>query len=181
METLLLLYLLGLALAAAAAYFFFGSFVLGAGYQPTPARVARRMVELAQVGPHDEVLDLGAGTGGLVFLCAAQGADVTGVEVEPLRFLFLRLRRSLSPYRARVRIVRDNMFRTDLRRATVVVVFLWPGAMERLKPKFETELPPGARVVSYWHPVPGWTPDREDPPLRVYLYVKKEAPVTGEN
>lgn len=175
MDIVLVLYLLGLAAVLFAAYFFFASFVIGAGYQPTPPAVAQRMVEFAQVGPADHVVDLGAGTGALVFLSARQGARVTGVEAEPLRFLLLRFRRATSPDRDRVEILRENMFDFPLQDATVVLMFLWPGAMTKLKPKLEQELVPGARVVSYWHPVPGWTPVKEDPKHRVYYYVSNGA------
>ncbi len=175
MALILLLYILGLIGVLFAAYFFFASFVLGAGYQPTPPAVARRMVELAEVGRNDHVVDLGAGTGALVFLSARRGAEVTGVEAEPLRYLILRARRASSPFRAQIRLTRMNLFSYDLRGATVVLLFLWPGAMQRLQPKLERELVPGARVVSYWHPVPGWIPDVEDPKHRIYYYVRKPA------
>jgi len=52
----------------------------------------------------------------------------------------------------------------------VITAFLWPGAMARLRPKLEAELPAGARVVSHCHQVPGWTPERHDPDTDVYLY-----------
>ena len=45
-----------------------------------------------------------------------------------------------------------------------------PEAMRRLAPRLEADLPKGARVVSYWHPVPGWEPTQTDEPLKVYLY-----------
>lgn len=174
MELVLVLYIIGLLLALLAAYFFFGSFLLGAGYQPTPRKVADRMMEMAEVGPDDHVVDLGAGTGSLLFLAAERhGAEVTGVEAEPLRYLYLRLRRFLSPARSRIVLSRGNLYHHDVSDATVVLVFLWPGAMARLRWKLEHELAPGTRVVSYWHPVPGWIADREDASLRTYLYVRK--------
>ncbi len=58
----------------------------------------------------------------------------------------------------------------DLTAATVVTAFLWPDAMAKLRPIFETQLKAGTRVVSHWHPVPGWKPQDEDTRLRVYLY-----------
>jgi SAM-dependent methyltransferase len=152
-------------------YFVFGSFLFGAGYQPTPRKVADRMLDLASVTPEDVVYDLGAGTGGLMFRAAREGgARAVGVEVEPLRILILRARRRLGPAGERIRLVWGDLFKLDYREATVVLLFLWPDAMGRLRPRFESELPKGARVVSHWHPVPGWTPTVEDPNLRVYLY-----------
>jgi precorrin-6B methylase 2 len=152
-------------------YFVFASFYYGAGYQPTPRPVAARMLDLGGVGPTDVVYDLGAGTGALVFRAARErGARAVGVEVEPLRILILRLRRRWGPAADRIRIVWGDFFRLDYREATVVLVFLWPDAMRRLAPRLAEELPKGARVVSYWHPVPGWEPAEVDEALKVYLY-----------
>ena len=97
-------------------------------------------------------------------------SSVLGVEVEPIRVLILRMRRRIGGPADRVSIQWGNLFGVDLSRATVVTCFLWPGAMERLRPKFEAELKAGARVVSHWHPIPGWTPVLVDLPRHVYFY-----------
>jgi precorrin-6B methylase 2 len=164
---------LGFAVAVAATiYFFFGSFIYGsAGYQPTFRRVVERMLEVAEVGPSDTLIDPGAGTGAILFRAARErGARSIGVELDPLRVLVLRLRRYFGGPRERVEVRFGDLFRVDYRPATVVAVFLWPGAMSRLKPILESQLRAGARVVSHWHEVPGWKPVFVDPQLKVYLY-----------
>jgi SAM-dependent methyltransferase len=161
---------------AVLSYFLYASFAFGAGYQPTPRVVVERMLGDAEVGPSDTLYDLGAGTGAIIFRAArARGARVVGVEVEPLRVLILRLRRWTGGPRDRVRIQWGNLFGTDFRPATVVAVFLWPDAMERLRVLLEAQLRPGARVVSHWHPILGWTPASVDPATKVYLYRWPEA------
>ena len=160
-----------LLLIVGIAYFVFASFLFGAGYQPAPRAVVSAMLEFADVGPNDRLFDLGAGTGAIIFRAARErGASAVGVEVEPLRILILRLRRALGPARDRIEVRWTNLYQVDLRTATVVATFLWPEAMVRLRPKLERELAPGSRVVSHWHPIPGWTAERSDPALRVYLY-----------
>jgi SAM-dependent methyltransferase len=166
-----------LVFAGAVGYFVFASFAFGAGYEPTPRRAVEMMLRFAEVGPRDTVYDLGAGTGAIVFRAARiYRAHVVGVEVEPLRYLILLLRRSLGPFADRISLRWGNLFDLDFRGATVITAFLWPGAMARLRPKFESELPPGARVVSHCHPVPGWTAEKYDRPTDVYLYRRPEAP-----
>jgi len=160
-----------LVVAIALAYFIFASFVFGAGYEPTPRRAVETMLRFAEVGPRDTLYDLGAGTGAIVFRAArTYRARVIGVEVEPLRFLILRLRRALGPFADRITLHWGNLFDLEFRDATVITAFLWPGAMARLRPKLESELPPGARVVSHCHRVPGWTPEKYDKASDVYLY-----------
>lgn len=153
------------------AYFVFASFVFGAGYQPTPRRSVEAMFRLAQVGPSDTLYDLGAGTGAVIFRAANElGATAVGVEVEPLRMLILRLRRRLSRASARITLVWGNLYGLDFRPATVVAVFLWPEAMARLQPLLEQQLRAGSRVVSHYHPLPGYEPTAVDAPTKVYLY-----------
>lgn len=167
---LLLFAVLGAALALVA-YFVFASFLFGAGYQPAPPSVVRSMLELARVGPDDRLYDLGAGTGAIVFRAARdRGASVVAVEVEPMRVLWLRIRRRLSPAARRIEVRWGDLYHQSFQDASVVAVFLWPEAMRRLRPVFERELRPGARVVSHWHPVPGWEPSAHDEAHRVYLY-----------
>lgn len=161
--------------AAALGYYYLGSFLAGAGYQPTFRAVVARMLDLAEVGPSDRVIDPGAGTGAILFAAARRGASVTGIEIEPIRVSVLRLRRRLSPFPERIRILWQNVFRAQYDSATVITVFLWPEAMRRLRPIWERELAPGTRVVSHWHEMPGWVPRATDNDERLFLYVWPEA------
>lgn len=43
----------------------------------------------------------------------------------------------------------EDLFRADLREATVVTLFLFPEMNLRLKPKLLSELRPGTRIVSH--------------------------------
>ncbi len=163
--------LLLIVLILLAMYFLLGSFLWGAGYQPTPRSVLLRMMAMARIGPKDRVYDLGAGTGALVVRALDEGADsVVGIEIEPIRFWFLRWRQRRHPRGDHLELLREDFFKAELSDATVVLVFLWPGAMRRLDEKFRRELRPGTRVVSYWHPLEGWRALEEDPKKRVYLY-----------
>jgi SAM-dependent methyltransferase len=167
--------------AAALGYFVFASFLFGAGYQPTPAPAALTMLRFAELSPRDTLYDLGAGTGALVFRAARiYRARVVGVEVEPIRVAVLRLRARLGRFGDRVTIRWGNLFGLDFSGATVVATFLWPGAMARLRPKLEAELPIGARVVSHCHPIPGWRAEAHDAATDVYLYRWPEARGPGE-
>jgi precorrin-6B methylase 2 len=171
MSLLILLAVAATVFVVVVVYFVFASFAFGAGYQPAPRRVVESMLTRAEVGPEDLLFDLGAGTGAIVFRAARdRGARVVAVEVEPVRVAVLRLRRRFGGPADRVTIRWGNLFGLDFRDATVVAVFLWPAAMERLRPTFEAQLRPGSRVVSHWHPVPGWTPTSYDAETRVYLY-----------
>ncbi len=157
--------------AGIVAYFWMSSFLFGAGYQGAPRRSVEAMFRLSALGPDDYLFELGAGIGTVTFPAAREkSARVLAVEIEPLRYLVLRIRRALGPAADRIDIRRENMFDVDLHDATVVSAFLWPGAMARLRPKFERELRPGTRIVSRCHKIPGWTPIEYDAAADVLLY-----------
>ena len=167
------------AFAGIVAYFWLSSFLVGAGYQGAPRRSVEAMFRLSHLGASDYLFELGAGMGTVTFPAAREKhARVRAIEIEPLRYLVLRIRRMLGPSAERIEIRRENMFDVDLHEATVVSAFLWPGAMARLRPKFERELRPGTRIVSRCHKIPTWTPAEYDRAADVYLYLWPNS-VTG--
>ena len=58
-----------------------------------------------------------------------------------------------------------DIFESDLRRATVVTLFLQPWVNEKLRPKLLRELKPGSRIVSNQHDMGDWKPDKKTEPI----------------
>jgi hypothetical protein len=167
------------ALSGIVAYFWLSSFIFGAGYQGAPRRSVEAMFRLSRLGKDDYLFELGAGIGTVTFPAAREkSARVLAVEIEPLRSAILRVRRAVGPSADRIEIRRENFFNMDLGAATVISAFLWPGAMARLRPKFESELRPGVRIVSRCHPIPTWEPTEYDRDADVYLYIWPDSAVS---
>jgi hypothetical protein len=59
----------------------------------------------------------------------------------------------------RVKFYARDLFATDVKEATVVTLYLFPGVMGRVADKLRAELAPGSRVVSHDFPFPDWLPD----------------------
>ena len=72
-------------------------------------------------------------------------------------WLFMKLRIFLCGPR-NIRLVRRNFLNDDLSRASLIVCYLYPGAMEKLSSKLVMELKPSARVISNTFEIPSWTP-----------------------
>jgi hypothetical protein len=51
-----------------------------------------------------------------------------------------------------------DMYAADVRSATVVTLFLHPGPNLKLRERLRSDLPAGARVVSYVWDMGGWKP-----------------------
>ncbi|OGY47638.1 MAG: hypothetical protein A2840_01300 [Candidatus Buchananbacteria bacterium RIFCSPHIGHO2_01_FULL_47_11b] len=133
------------------------------------------MLTLAAVKPGEKIIDLGAGDGRIIVAAAQRyHAEAVGYEIAILPYFFGCIRIILSGTHGRAKLKYKNFFHQDLGHADVITAFLTPQAMEKLKPKLETETKPGCRIVSYAFAVPDWQPTKIDKPnqksTRIFLY-----------
>jgi precorrin-6B methylase 2 len=166
--------------AAAGAFSMIWPMVIGSAWEPTPMRIVRLMLEIAEVGPADIVYDLGSGDGRIVVEAARRRqARALGIEADPLRVLWSRSMVVLLDLHDRVRIVWGNFFHQSISEATVVTLFLTQRTNQRLKAKLQQELRPGTRVVSYVWTFDGWLPSKVDTTAEVYMYVMGQCNQSG--
>jgi SAM-dependent methyltransferase len=144
-------------------------------YEPSSEEVVKAMLEIAQVGKDDLVYDLGCGDGRIVIAAAQKtGAHGVGIDLDPER-----IKESLENARKanvtnRVQFFQRDLFETDISKATVVMLYLWPEVNLKLRPKLLRELKPGTRVVSHSHDMGSWEHDqtmRTPDGHRVYFWV----------
>ena len=129
---------------------------LGAPWIPTPLSTVKLMLEMAEINENDVVYDLGCGDGRILIITVRNfGARAVGVEIDPLRFAFVQILITLLRKRNRIQVKFGNLFDLDLSNADVVTCYLLPDINEKLVEKFNRELKPGTRVVSYSFNLPG--------------------------
>ena len=126
----------------------------------TPDNVTREMLKLASVKAGDYVIDLGSGDGRVVIVAAKHlGAGGLGVEIVPE--LVAKSRDNAIKVgvgdRAEFRV--QDLFATDLSKATVITMYLLPGVNLQLRPRL-LALQPGTRIVSHDWDMGDWKPDR---------------------
>ena len=126
---------------------------------PTPERMIRRMLQIADTRRDDRVFDLGSGDGRVPIYAARHfGVRAVGVELEAnLVQLSIESARAQGVAKL-VRFVRQDLFAADLSQATVIALYLSPGAMTQLKPRL-LALAPGTRVVSHQFTLDDWEAD----------------------
>ena len=136
------------------------NFKSGGPYVPTPQVVVDKMLQFANVGAKDFVVDLGSGDGVIVLTAARQyKASGMGVDIDAdLVKLSNESARKLN-VADRVGFFELDVFKADLSRASVVTLYLLPGMMLDLRPKIFNELKPGTRVVSHDYHFGDWVPD----------------------
>lgn len=124
------------------------------------------------------IYDLGCGDGRVVIEAVKQsGGRGVCVDIDPKRIREARANAERAGVAARLSFRTEDLFTTDIRDASVVMLFLWPEINLRLLPKLLRELRPGTRIVSNMHDMGSFAPERvvtlESPskrPHHVYLW-----------
>jgi cyclopropane fatty-acyl-phospholipid synthase-like methyltransferase len=134
-----------------------------APFVTTPQPVVERMLELAQVGPHDVVYDLGSGDGRLVITAAKKyGAHGVDVDFDPQLVLESRANAKQAGVEDLVEF-RDQDARTvDVSPATVVTLYLLNSSNLELRAMLTRQLKPGARIVSHKFGMGDWQPEKTE-------------------
>jgi SAM-dependent methyltransferase len=131
-----------------------------APFVPTPQEVVDRMLELAQVSPRDLVYDLGSGDGRIVITAAKRyGARAVGFEIDHALVTDSQRNIKEAGVEALAEIREEDIRTIDLSPASVLMMYLYPGANLRLRAAIMRQLKPGARVVSHGFSMGDWKPD----------------------
>ena len=152
-------------------------------YVPTPQVVVDEMLRMAKVGPADYVIDLGSGDGRIVITAAKKlGARGLGVDIDGALVSDARREARRQGVAGLVEFHERNLFVTDISRATVLTLYLFPSVIMQLRPRLFADLKPGTRVVSHEFGMENWLPDARatvpvpnkpygPPSSEVYLWV----------
>jgi cyclopropane fatty-acyl-phospholipid synthase-like methyltransferase len=137
----------------------------------TSHKTARAICKLAKIKPGDLVYDLGSGDGTALITAAKEfGASGVGIEIDPLRYWTSKVRIQRNGLSKRIKVIKQNFFKQNIKEADVVFVYLVPKALEKLLPKFKKELKKGTRIVSYVYEIN--LPLKEyDKKNRIRLYI----------
>ena len=125
---------------------------------PTPEAMVEKMLEVGKVTPQDFAMDLGSGDGRNVIAAARRGARGLGVEWNQDMVDLSKRRAAEAGVADRAQFVQGDMYEADISKATVMLLFLLPENLNKLRPKF-LALRPGSRIVSNTFSIEGWEPE----------------------
>ena len=128
---------------------------------PTPPETVDEMLRQARLGPDDVLYDLGSGDGRIPVRAAlAYGVRAVGIEIDPALVAEAQEAARRAGVADRVTFRTGDIYREDLRAATVVTLYLSDTINLSLRPKLLRELPAGARIVSHDFRMGDWKPER---------------------
>jgi tRNA A58 N-methylase Trm61 len=154
-----------------------------APFVPSPQTVVEYMLKLADLKAGEVLFDMGSGDGRTVIM-AAKTFGARGVGIELREDLAKKAMANIheNGLDDRVTIMNSDMFTVNLTSADVVYLYLTTSANEKIKPKLESDLKKGARIVSHDYEIIGWRPMKVEnfcenptvgyPSHTIYLYTK---------
>lgn len=117
----------------------------------TPQDVVDHMLDLGRVTKDDVVFDLGSGDGRILITASGKRrCRSVGFEIDPKLVRESRKKAKEAKLDTLVTIEEQDLFKADLRDATVVTLYLGAQNNERLIPQL-LRLKPGSRLVSHAH------------------------------
>lgn len=132
----------------------------GGPFVPTPQVVVNEMLRMGKVGPKDFVIDLGSGDGVIVLTAAREHkASGYGVDIDPDLVKKSNAEAARLGIADRASFHVQDVFKTDLSKASVITLYLLPSMMGNLRSKIFLEPRPGTRVVSHDYNFDEWAPD----------------------
>ncbi len=132
---------------------------LDVAYVPTSHSIVEKMLDVANVGPGDYVIDLGSGDGRMVIAAAKRGAFGHGVDLDPERVVEGKKNARKAGVADRVTFIQEDIYETDFSRASVILMYLFPTINIKLRSALLKKLEPGTRVVSHDFGMDYWLPD----------------------
>ncbi len=141
-------------------------------YVPTPQPVVDQMLAMANLRSGDVVYDLGSGDGRIpITAVRTPGVRGVGIDIDPVRIQEANANARAAGVTDRVSFRNQDLFVADFRDATVVTLFLYPDLNLKLRPRLLNELRPGTRIVSYYHDMGDWQPERTVRVERANIYL----------
>jgi cyclopropane fatty-acyl-phospholipid synthase-like methyltransferase len=134
-------------------------------YVETPPELVEVMMDIAEIGPDDYVIDLGTGDGRILIAAANRGATGIGVDLDPVKVGEARQNAKDAGINDKVEFIEQDLFETDLSNATVITLFLNEEVNMRLRPAL-LKLKPGTKIVSHMFTMGDWQPLRYQQVIR---------------
>ncbi len=132
----------------------------GISPMPTSPKVLARLLHvLPTLNPQGNIYELGSGWGTLTRALAKHYPQHTiiGYELSPIPYFVSKCITTTQKLH-NVKLHRKDFHLEAWKDAQLVVCYLYPKAMQILKPELESKLRPGTWVISNTFAIPGWIP-----------------------
>ncbi|MDZ7968528.1 MAG: class I SAM-dependent methyltransferase [Nostoc sp. DedSLP03] len=143
----------------------------GAPYIPSDIRKINGVLKWLELKSDEVVVDLGAGDGRVIILASLlYGSKSIGVEIDSIRYILAKFLILLLGLKGKATVIKGDLYNFDLHNADVVMFYLLPESIQRLRPKLESQLRSGSKIVSFQFPIPSWISVFVDEEKKIFVY-----------
>ncbi|SRR6056297_218001 len=133
----------------------------GVPYVPLSKEKLKFLQKKLKLNSQTKLVDLGCGDGRVLRLFENQGIkNLTGYEVNFWAFLLGKIKNKKN---SKIKLLYKNFKKVNLSDYDTVFCYLLPEYLQKLKSKFEQELEPGTKLISYDFEIENWRK-----PIKVY-------------
>ena len=155
---LLLIEVILIVIAVLAAVDFFNIIFRGAApFMKTNKKILATIVNELKLKGQETVYELGAGGGHFLQAVEKKYPRAKLIGVEYSWWIYLISKMLLKKKKSGIKLIRANMFKTDIKNADLIYVFLIPTMMMKLSEKITKECRPKTIVISYLFSIPNLT------------------------
>jgi SAM-dependent methyltransferase len=130
-------------------------------FVPTPPETVEEMLRLARIKKGDVLYDLGSGDGRIPIRAAEEyGIRAVGIDIDPKMIAVAEAAAQQAGVADKVRFRNEDLFRANIREATVVTLYLSDVLNLKLRPKLLRDLRPGTRIISHDFRMGNWKPEQ---------------------
>lgn len=149
-----------------------------APWVPTRSKDLERIHLLAHLLPWQKFLEIGCGDAKVCHFIALKNPQVQVIWVEffPIMYVVGKIRNLVSPQK-NLKIMLKDLYKTDFSWFDVIYVFWLPETIKKkLVSKFEKELKPHTKILSYAFEIDEWKgkhmKDKPEWKLAIHIYEK---------
>jgi SAM-dependent methyltransferase len=130
-------------------------------FVPTPPETVEEMLRLARIKKGDVLYDLGSGDGRIPIRAAEEyGIRAVGIDIDPKMIAVAEVAAQQAGVADKVRFRNEDLFRANIREATIVTLYLSDVLNLKLRPKLLRDLRPGTRIISHDFRMGDWKPEQ---------------------
>ncbi|MHA1739635.1 MAG: SAM-dependent methyltransferase [Candidatus Heimdallarchaeota archaeon] len=150
------------------------SIFMGAPWSPSTKKDIQIMFALTKLQPGELMYDLGCGDGRVLIMAAKEyNARAIGIEIDPLRYIWCKLRIRMLGLKDQVQVKHGDFFSKDFSDADVIFCYLLQDTNNKLQEKFLAELQPKTRIVSKKFVFPDLALIASADKAEIYAYIVK--------
>ncbi len=151
--------------------------ISGLPWIPTKPDRIRRGLALAQVSKGEIFYDLGSGDGRALIIAAREfGAHAIGIEISPIHCIVARIKILRDGVGDRVKIKWASFYHADFKDADIIFVYMTSQETTRLRPRLESQLRAGTRIIAISCEIKGWQPVAFDRDEVIFIYQMGTSP-----